>query len=328
MIWITWEKQRRSVELAKVLGAHLYIIQCSDSFKNVSFLRYATLGFKTLITLLNERPKLLFIQNPSIVLAACSCIFKYIFRYKLIVDRHSNFKFDEINTFSIKMFIFKILSDLTLKFSDVTIVTNEYLADHVRTIGGNAVVLEDKLPELNLCRKMELVGEKNIVFISTYSEDEPIVDVIDAARKIPRNWMFYVTGNYKNYKLIDKISSCLPSNVTLTGFLSEEDYQRLLYSVDLIVVLTKNEYTLTCGTYEGLSLEKPMVVSDTKTIREYFNKGVVYSLPDSESISNAIVYGIENCDALKEDMKILKQNLRKDWNIKLNNLLKAINPDI
>ena len=56
-IWITWERQRRSVELAKVLGAKLYI------FENDGMFRYLKCIYKTFsIVRKKSRPDVLFVK--------------------------------------------------------------------------------------------------------------------------------------------------------------------------------------------------------------------------------------------------------------------------
>jgi hypothetical protein len=65
-LWLTWERHRRSETLARALGAR-YVPLVSGMPRP---LRYGLLTLKTIGLLLNERPRLVFAQNPSIVLAA------------------------------------------------------------------------------------------------------------------------------------------------------------------------------------------------------------------------------------------------------------------
>lgn len=315
-IWITWERQRRSIELANALNTKLYILESSIHFAP----RYIFLLLRTLLILIKEKPKIVFGQNPSIVLAALLCILKKIFDYKLIIDRHSNFKLATLDDKKVKWRIFHYLSKFSIRKADLTIVTNNFLHNLVNSWGGRGFILQDKLPELNLGSATRLNGEKNIVFISTFSNDEPIEEVIEASKKNNSNWIIYITGNYKNYKKKDSLLNNLPSNIRLTGFLPEKDYQSLLISADLLMVLTTAEHTLTCGAYEGVSISKPLIVSDTEAIRNYFYKGVVYTKPDSNSIATAIKNAVLNIEMLKKDIIELKGEISIDWNKRFNRL--------
>lgn len=316
-IWITWERQRRSIELANVFNTKLYILESSLLFA----LRYILLSIRTLLILIKDKPKIVFSQNPSIVLAALLCIFKKIFGYKLIIDRHSNFKLLTLDDKKVKWRIFHYLSKFSIRKADLTFVTNDFLYDLVNSWGGRSFILQDKLPMLNLGSAIRLNGEKNIVFISTFSGDEPILEVINAAKLINNNWIIYITGKPKKEFLL----ADLPRNIRLTGFLPEKDYQSLLMSADILMVLTTAEHTLTCGAYEGVSLSKPLIVSDTEAIRGYFYKGAAYSKPDSNSISTAIKYADLNIEMLKKDIIELKEEINIDWNKRFNRLGAIIN---
>jgi len=320
-IWITWERQRRSLELAKALQAIIHILLPPDFFQGL--LRYPYLSIRTLLIVIKEAPDVVFVQNPSIVLTALLTAFKNLFSYKLVVDRHSNFKFDTIKSKRLKWKFFHYLSRYTIKNAELTIVTNDYLFDIVNKWGGHGFILQDKLPELAIGERIDLGGKKNIVVISTFAEDEPIIELLNVAKKLSEDCFFYITGSYDRYKkkyLLDN----LPVNIKPTGFLPEKMYQSLLISADLIVVLTKGEHVLNCGAYEAISLSQPLVLSDTKAIRNYFRKGVVFSKCDSNSIAAAITEGIRNNDFLKKEIVILKDEISNDWREKFNHLKKIV----
>lgn len=319
-IWLTWEDHRRSRELASAFGAEYLPIIGPEN----RFLRYFLLCSKTLFLLIKIRPSLIFCQNPSIVLNTFLCCLKNLFGYHLIADRHSNFKFYTLGSNSPKWRLFHTLSKFTLRRSDLTIVTNDHLAQLVKASGGNAVILPDKLPSFPGIAEKELQGNKSIVFISTFSADEPINAVIDAFRLLPEDLHLYITGNFRKKKNLDQFVRSLPRNVSLTGFLDEQSYLELLTSADILLVLTNQEYILNCGSYEAVSLGKPMVLGDTATIREYFFKGAIYSRLDSQSLANNIQEAFIKKSTLEEEVRELKVELTNDWNIRFNSISRWI----
>src|SRR5207249_11301841 len=115
-IWISWERHRRSRELARALSVPLYEIVSRRSGR----LRSIDCALRTTGLLLRVRPSLLFVQNPSIQLATLASFLKPLFGYTLVVDRHSNFDFS--NT---RDGLFNRLSNYGLRIADLTIVTNE-----------------------------------------------------------------------------------------------------------------------------------------------------------------------------------------------------------
>lgn len=318
-IWITWENHRRSTVLSEEFKAKLFVMQCNNSNR---LIRYLVLSAKTLHLMVNEKAQYVFCQNPSIFLALLLCTFKTIFGYKLIVDRHSNFVIDTDNNAIVKTH--DLISDYTIKMADYTIVTNDYLRNFVASKRGRGLVLQDKLPLLDLADKVPLDGRFNVAFITSFNFDEPISEVITAFKNIDTDIHLYITGNYKNHPLGKKYSAHKPHNIHFTGYLSEKDYQDLLYSSDALIVLTKFDYILTCGAYEGIALGKPLILSNTQTIKEYFRSGAVYCESEPESIRNAIQNCITNLRLLEKQIVEFRKANTAEWEQTFSNVLTAV----
>lgn len=308
-IWLTWEDHRRSRELAREFGCEYVFLQSKKS----RFIRYLKLSFLTIYMILKIRPRFLFCQNPSIMLAFIACAMKPVVGCRVIVDRHSNFKFHSRSSWNPVWLIFHLLSDYSLRKADITIVTNRYLQDFVNSMGGVAYVLPDKIPNLQGKDQRTTTQKRRITFISTFSDDEPIFEVIEAARLIQDEYEIYITGSYKKYKKIKELRAALPYNVTLTGFLPEEEYQNLLASSDALLVITTAEYTLTCGAYEAVSLGKPMILGETKTIRSFFNRGAVYTSLKPTDMINNIHTLFANIESYREAVAELRGILEQNW---------------
>ncbi len=74
----------------------------------------------------------------------------------------------------------------------------------------------------------------------------------------------------------------------LSGFVSEPDYVELLSSARVIVDLTTREDCLVCGAYEALALGRPLVVSDSRALRELLRDGAVFARNEPEDIARAV----------------------------------------
>jgi glycosyltransferase involved in cell wall biosynthesis len=314
-IWITWEDHRRSRELASAFDCE-YVCFIS---KRSRFFRYIKLSVKTFLYIYKSKPEVVFCQNPSVVLALWLCIFKNFIGYRLVVDRHSNFKFSSRGSWQPIWLVFHWISDVSLKRADVTIVTNSYLRDFVNSMGGCAYVLPDKIPQLldGTCYPKKN-KKKEITFISTFSDDEPIFEVVKAASILTDEYIIYITGSYKKFKNLDQLKAQLPTNVVLTGFLPESDYQSRLLSSDAILVITTSEHTLTCGAYEAVALGKPMVLGNTRAIVDYFNKGAVYTEIDPQKIAENIVMLFNDIKLHQSQVAKLKEELESDWKHKFD----------
>jgi glycosyltransferase involved in cell wall biosynthesis len=233
--------------------------------------------------------------------------------YVLIVDRHSNFKLASINSRKPKWFFFHLLSRYTVKKADFTIITNENLKKLVEDWGGKGLVLQDRLPNLDPNTILaKLPGDINIMCVTTYSSDEPIFEIAEAASSL-LDVNFYFTGRYSSYRHIKEFEAIKPSNVTLTGFISEAEYIALMRGVDYVMVLTTEDDLLTCGAYEAVAEEKPMILSNTKAIIEYFNKGAIYTGPETYELKQAVEAACRMKDNLTNDVKLLKSELTSSW---------------
>ena len=302
ILWISWERQRRSLSLSRLVNAHTYILESSRP----RLVRYLALGVQTLSILLRKRPKVLFVQNPSRILTFLVCLWRPLGRYFLVVDRHSNFYFKtalsptsaadvdlypSIRQRGIAAWIIGIIDRYTLRMANLTVVTNKTLADAILKLGGKSLVLQDPFPSLTTYRQsLQATKTDNNVLdvfcICSWAADEPISLVIDTFRKIPNHARLKITGRPK-LNILKEIGT-LPSNVELTGFLSDSDYFNQMKLSDAVMVLTSRPATLVCGAYEAVALQRPLILSNSYEIREYFDDSAVYVDHNSDSIINAV----------------------------------------
>lgn len=311
-IWVTWETQRRSMELAKALNCQFHL------FESTGLLRYPRSIFNTIKVMSDPSVLTIFVQNPSMILATTACIFKFISNKKVIVDRHSTFFLDSTNRYSIKSIIFRVLNTFSVRNADLTIVTNQHLANIVKKIDGKAFVLPDKLPEINKTKNSDVDGLFNMLLISSFGVDEPIEEVFKAMERINiKGLKLYVSGNYN--KLPKALLSTVPANVIFTGYLREEDYMNLLCSVDGIIVLTTEDYCMLCGCYESVSVGKPIITSNKSVLRDYF-KGSIFVDNNHGDILNGIHDLIENYDNHRKNIVELKISLEDRWCCKIDEL--------
>lgn len=315
-LWISWEDHRRSRELAKEFGATYHPILLDAN----RFVRYPILSLITLIHLIKLRPSLLFCQNPSIVLTSLLVIVRPLFRFRLIVDRHSNFKIETIQSPSAKWRIFHFLSRMTIRKADLTIVTNQDLKELCEKIGGRAVVLQDKIPELRAEKPrarpefMKEPDKPQIMFVTMFDPDEPINEIVEASRRMPE-YVCYLTGNYKKvFRSKSPDGEIIGTSTVFTGFVSDEDYLSLMENSDLVVVLTKKDLILNCGAYEAISFDKPLILSNTQTLKDYFGNRAIYTDNNPVDLSFNINYIVSNLSKVGASQRLCSQNIINSWN--------------
>jgi len=317
-VWVTWEEHRRSRELAAAFNARY--LPFTSSLPNP--FRYAVLGARTLAYIIRFRPPTIYGQNPSIVLACLLCLVGRMSRTTIVIDRHTNFYPATRNSPKLKWKIYHALGYWTDRTADLVIVTNQYLADFVRSEGGNSVVLPDPLPDLAPSTRVYDTNRKGrVVFVASGAEDEPLAAVLQAVEGIQNVVDLFVTSGRAK-----RAAEALPhvANVTLTGFLPYDSYINLLREADVIVILTTLDHTLCCGAYEATSLQRPMVLSDTQTIKSYFQHGAIYVAPDSVSIAAGIVAALKNWHALRDALARNDAPMRENWRRAFNVIQKQL----
>lgn len=303
-IWITWEIQRRNRTISALINADLHEL----NVKANRFLRYCICIIRTCFLLLKKRPSLIFAQSPSIALGALAVSWGRLYNIPVIIDAHNAglFPFKGAKKWANK------LVQYTMRKAALVIVSNRNLIKHVEDVGGRAFELPDPIPDLGKkLGRIQLKGKHNIVFICTFAEDEPYVEVIKAAGNLDHDTYIYITGNSQGKEKV--LKAMAPQNIILTGFLSEENYINTLRSADIVIALTTREDCLLCGAYEAVSLEKPVIVSSTKVLREHFSDGALYVNNESIDIANKITFALRDKEVLGKDMKKLKEKRVREW---------------
>lgn len=305
-LWLSWDNSRRSNELSRSLGVRLYVVRSGLPY----LLRSVVLSIRTLFLLARRRPRLLVVQNPSMVLAGLTCLVRGLFGYRLVVNRHSTFYESEWGNQSIKWRLFHWLSRYTVRCANLTVVTNDELARLVAAWGGLAFVLPDKLPVLAMATAAARGERAQVVFASSHDTDEPVREVFEAASMIPEVEI-HVTGDASASRA--RYSRLIAPNVHFTGYLPEPAYQSLLASADIIMALTTAPNTLLCCAYEAVSLAKPFIISDQEVLTRYFYKGRVVSDNTPEGIADAITHALGEAKRLSRESRELRSELRQAW---------------
>ena len=317
-VWIAWERQRRTTELAKALGIDLVRFEYNGPY----LLRIVVVVFQTVSTLLWRRPSVLVVQNPSVVLASLAVFFRKLLGYRTVVDRHSNFKFDSMDSKDLQFRVFHFLSRYSVRGADLTVVTNEYLADVVREWGGRAIVLPDRIPEMEYDETRDLGTGHHVLFVNTFSTDEPVEEVLEAGRLLGPRISIHITGNVQ--KAAPGLIDGAAENVFFTGFIPDREYASLMASVDLVLTLTTQAHTMQCGAYEAVSLGKPLIFADSREMREYFHKGIVLTEPNGKAIADSISSAVENYEQLVRESRELKEEIAVSWTEKFRSLQEEV----
>ena len=303
IIWLAWERHRRTLELCNFLEIKPTLF--ASSLPRI--IKHPYFFVKSFLLIQRKRPNALIVQNPSVLLTSLACLLHKSFGYKLVVDAHNAGLLPESRLLEKLQFIYKYFQ----READITLVTNESLANMVRKNSGKPLNLPDKLPRPPQLKALKLRGKYNVVYICTFGLDEPYQEVVNAGKYISNDITIYITGNYK--KGPKNIIERAPQQILFTGFLEEIDYWNLLYSADLVIDLTSRENCLVCGAYEAVSVGTPLILSDTKVLKEYFHKGAVFTSNRSNDIKQSIFLALRDINRLRLDIDELRTELNNKW---------------
>tara|TARA_B100000315_G_scaffold260719_1_gene324419 strand:- start:12159 stop:12989 length:831 start_codon:yes stop_codon:yes gene_type:complete len=201
--------------------------------------------------------------------------------------------------------------------------SKDFLSDNIDWISDRLFVLEDPISDFSMFSIPENENNKKLTgtFICRFSPDEPVQEFLKAIKPIS-DVKIFVTGNEK--KAAFDITSYQSEHIRFTGFLNDLEYIHLLQNSDFVIVLTTREKTLLSGGYEALSLSKPLIVSDTQTLHQYFDEAVIFTGNKSDEIKNAIQKMRQELPRRKEMMGQLCTSKKVEWEEKYNNLIGRI----
>lgn len=301
-IWITWEVQRRNRELSKAFCAEL--VEISELQRLPKWMKYLFGFFETLKVLRSKKPDIVFCQNPSIVLSFLVVVVGLFTRIRVVVDAHYD---GVVKKNTILNYILKFIH----RYADYTIVTNKNHACIIKNHGGRPLVLQDPLPMF--ADKFYSIAPipNNVLVISSFAPDEPISEIIEAARLLESKGVtFRFTGKYegkiKNYPT-------LPSNVILLGYVPEGDFIINIFRASVVVDLTNNEDCLVCGAYEAIAAGRPLVLSYTEALKEYFGIAAVYCDNIPNEIASAVWSALESASSFTECVLSTRSLLIINW---------------
>jgi glycosyltransferase involved in cell wall biosynthesis len=164
-----------------------------------------------------------------------------------------------------------------------------------------------------------------VLFVCSWAADEPYMEVIEAARLLGPDVDILITGNSRGRE--HKIGRGLPSNVVLTGFLDDSAYDELLQDSDLVIDLTAREDCLVCGAYEAMAASRPLLLSDTRALRQYFDRGTLFTSNHADDIARQTRTALTQLPEMAREMQLLKESRSAEWEedrLELEKLLEGL----
>ncbi|WP_323813285.1 hypothetical protein [Cellvibrio sp. NN19] len=297
-VWITWEHQVRNISMANLLGCN-YVELRSDKSRIVRYLKLAIL---TISILRSGNYKIIFFQNPSIVLGLVCALYKKLKPNCLVVGDFHNAALEPGRLRKFNRFICKSI--------DITLVSNTNLFGTVTEMGGRPFAFPDPIPASDASVIHDFKVKNYILFISSWADDEPINNVLNAfiATGLWREtYELHVTGRIKESKLEKPKESYETFGIKFLGYLSEEDYWRSLIESVINIDLTTRKDCLVCGAYESISVAVPVLLSNNAASVNYFGDYALFTDNSPEDIKAKLELAIEDIDKIREKAQSVKR---------------------
>lgn len=269
-------------------------------------LRYALSGVRTVLYLLRTRPRSLIVANPPIVPALIGSLYARARGIPILLDSHPN-SFGQKSSRVGRFFL--PVHGVLVRRATATIVGTEELADRVRTWGGEAVVVQEAPPvEPFPPPRVAPNSRPKVLWIGVFAPDEPIAEVIEAARLAPE-FDFLVTGDLRRCP-IDPTSA--PDNVEWLGFIYDDDYRDAVSRADVVLALTSDSTSALRAAAEAVYSHTPLVTSDLPHLAALF-PGAVRVENSATDIATGVRAAIADFQRLTAVSAQLRRNQVARW---------------
>ena len=296
-LFIVWKAyQRRAEVLAPLFDADIKYIPHFFRSKYLRPLDYLYKLFATVFYMIRTRPSYTIVQAPPHYAALPPILLGKPF----ILDAHNGV----FQSYWHELPLFK----LVMKKAKTVVVHNPEVLDlfHKNYPEKSFFVVADPLQPISV---PGLAREKNkILFICSFDHDEPIDAIIETIEQVP-DFQFVITADHKKLPAAQRqrLEAC--KNLTLTGFLSTEEYHKTLCSSTAAVALTNLVATQQSGACEALSSNTPLIATRSTLSEKLFGNWAILV----ENTATSIVAGIR---ALNTEALDLSQEI-KAWNNKV-----------
>lgn len=305
IVWAPDNRSRRSSLLARALGVPppAYSPITARSRLERGPLKYPRELARTLRTLAEVRPSVVFVQSPPTIAVWSIALYCLVARAVFVVDAHSD-AFQRARWTRPAW-----LNRLVARRALLTLVTDEHWKRQLDAWGARALVVPDIPVALTVGEAYPVTGEFTVAVVNSWSDDEPLPAVMSAAAKLP-GVAFYVTGRTVGH---EGIMASATKNVYFTDFLPDERYYGLLASVHAVVCLTTRNHTMQRGACEALSLGRPVITSDWPLLRDYFSRGSLHVDNTERSIRDAVEHLIGHYQRYAAEIVELGAHRRREW---------------
>ena len=266
--------------------------------------KYGVQAVRTVSLLLRRRPRIVFVQSPPSLAVICVWLYCSLTGGRFVVDAHSAAMLSPFWTRP------RWLIRHLARRAVATVVTNQYFADALDHQGARRLVIPDVPTRFPANGRFRVDGTFNVMVVNTFAPDEPLQEVIEAARSLP-SVVFYVTGDTRRPGRA--LPTDLPANLRFTGYLSDPDYYALMRASQAAMCLTVRDHTMQRGACEALWMGRPVITSAWPLLKGYFADGAVFVDNTARGIREAVQELFRDHARYQQGIERMQAERRRGW---------------
>lgn len=316
--YISWaESCSRSDHTARELGGRSHMVYAGrfGSRAATIVLKYLVQWRRTLRILQTERPDVVFVMTPPVFAALPAFWYAWRSGARVALDAHSAAFLHP------RWRYWQRLQQRLCRQAITTLVHNPHIEAMVQRSGAHATLVRDVPITFAGITPFERPGAFTVACVCSYNADEPVQAMFEAARRSP-DIKFYFTGNPRH--IGSRYRADLPSNVTLTGFLSTAAYGGLLQGADVVLALTTRDHTMLRAAYEAIYQGTPVIVSNWGLLRDSFDDGAIHVDNSVDQIVEAVHQARTQLAALRAGAERLRVRKQRAWDGTLRAILSRV----
>lgn len=260
--------------------------------------------------LMARRPEEVWLQCPPTFLPHLALMLRpFAGRYRIVADYHSGATSPKWSWVP--------GATWAVNRCDVILLHNEEAVPQAAALGlrmDKTVTLEDPPPtRMAPAGGARIAADRPPYVLApcSFNPDEPIPLLLDAARLAPEIPIL-ITGSRKRADHLG-FTRDVPANVTFTGYLPLDAFERLLFGASVVFGLTDVEGIQLSVANEALGADKALVLSDTAILRAMFGQAAVLAKNTPGDLAAGLREGMARREELEARSRALKERRIRDW---------------
>ena len=203
-----------------------------------------------------------------------------------------------------------------------TLVSAPALAEIVRGWGAEVDIVHEARPAWRVEPSQAPRPRPLILFACIFSGDEPVSEVVEAARRVP-SVDVHITGDQR--RCPPGLREGAPPNVRFVGFLRGPAYVRALAEADAILALSTEPTSVMRTAHEAVWAERPLIISVRPQLEELFPFAV--QVPnEAEGIAEGIRSALSRRADLVAAAPAARAHQEARWRRQLDSLRSRLDP--